>query len=386
MGYIIKKMEDKITFKVIHLSNSSQPRQIELKNVSRDGQMSWIDSSGAETSAPPPLGVLPEKLNLTSSEKYEAIEGGQKVKKARAFGIFSYVSEDKERSIEDTYERARNRVLRQAHLMLKTHQACVYRDEKGNDINPNRWGASVMFELIEESQNVKNKNAFNDKITEAMNKAKALFEGSHEAFVDFCYAYGITKVNITPPEILYNDICQRIIVNPDHFLKTHDAKDNQMLILLRKGLEEMKDDNSTLIGLENGLYVMNGEILGDTEEKVVYHLSTHPKLKEYLMLALGITPDVIVDVVNLSPVSDHPVKSEAKKLMEKGMDQAAVSEMKTKLNFMFNKAKGAISKDPSKKGEVIVELEQKIEENRSKYATLLPYYDEHVSKCRSNSF
>jgi hypothetical protein len=125
---------------------------------------------------------------------------------------------------------------------------------------------------------------------------------------------------------------------------------------------------------------MNGEILGESEDVCVYNLNQQPKLKEWLMLNMNIAPDFKAEVVQLPPVSDHPVQSDSKKLFEKGADEAAISQAKTKINFMFNKAKGAISKDPSKRGEILSKLEEDLQAKRSDYVTLLPYVDKHIEE------
>jgi len=376
---------EKITFRVNALANSNSPKQIELKSVGRNGEVTWIHSSGQDYDLAAPLGVNhePVRLSLASSERYVSNEAGFPTNKTRVFGVFTYVSEEDEAKLP-TYERERNMVLRKAHLMLKTHQACVYRDKTGNDINPNRWGATVAFELVEESQNIKNLNVLNDKITNARTIAKELLEGSKDTFVDFCYAYGLSNVSNTPVEILYNEVCLKISINPDHFISTYESKNNQTLVIIRKSLEHLKEDNTTLISLLNNVYTMNGDILGDTEDAVVYHLNTHPKVKEYLMLQLGISPDAIVKAIELSPVSDHPTQSDSKKLHDKGLNEAAVAQMKTKVNFMFNKAKGAIAKDASKRSDILRALDNDINEKRSVYVEILPYYDDHVDNLMKN--
>lgn len=370
---------EKITFKLVHLSNSSQPRQLKLLSKEINGQTNWIDKQGAEHIVQPPSPELVETLNLNSVETIEVREAnGQIVKKKRTFGLFSYVPEEQEMKL-DTYERQRNTILRKAHLMLKTHMNVAYKDKNGQDINPNRWGATVMFELIEESQNILNENKINVQITEARNIAQELFESGGVPFIDFCYAYGMTNIKSTPPEILFNEINQRITINPEHFLKVYEEKENQVKILLRKSLEHLKEDNTTLISLINGTYTLNGEILGDSEEKVIYHISTHPKIKEYLQTVLGITPEYVVpEVPELPPVSDHPVKSDAKKLFDKGLEEQAVKAMKTKVNAMFNNYATKSQKEPSKKGELLDKLKQDIEDKKSYYIEILPFYEAHV--------
>lgn len=370
---------EKITFKIVYAAQGSTPRQIELKSSDRHGNIEWLDKSGADYTAEPPLGVSPVKLNLTSTEFYTDKNGE---KKKRVFGLFSYVCEKDENEIKDVSERLNNIVLRKAHMMLKTHQACIYRDKTGNDINPNRHGASVMFELIEESQNIQNAVELNNRMSEAMNKAGELLKGDATYFMDFCYAYGIVNVAKSSPEELYNDICQRIIINPEHFLTTFNNKNNQTLVLLRKGLEYLQPDNTTLVSLVNNIYYMNGEILGESEDVCVYNLNQQPKLKEWLMLNMNIAPDFKAEVVQLPPASDHPVQSDSKKLFEKGADEAAVSQAKSKINYMFTKAKTAIAKDPSRRGEILEKLEEDLQAKRSDYVTLLPYIDDHISTCK----
>jgi hypothetical protein len=370
---------EKITFKVIHLANQSSPRQLKLLSKEASGKPFWIDSNGADYSINPPSPDHAESLNLNSVETYEVREAnGQIVKKKRVFGLFSYLPEQEELKM-DVGERQRNLILRKAHLMLKTHMNVAYKDKSGQDINPNRWGATVMFELIEESQNVKNENEYNLKITECRNIAQELFESGGVPFIDFCYAYGMTNIKNTPPEVLFNEINQKIIINPDHFLKVYEEKENQVKILLRKSIEHLKEDNTTLISLMNGVYTLNGEILGDSEDKAIYHLNSHPKLKEYLQTMLGITPEYSVpEVPTLSPVSDHPVQSDAKKLFEKGLDEQAVKAMKTKVNSMFNSFQTKSQKEPSKKGELLEKLKQDLEEKKSFYVEILPYFESHV--------
>lgn len=369
---------EKISFKLIHLSNSSTPRQLKLLSKDANENVIWIDKQGAEFTTNPPAPEFVETLNLNSVENYEVREAnGQIVKKKRAFGIFSYYPEEQEMKLS-AGEKAKNSILRKAHLMLKTHMNVAFKDNKGQDINPNRWGATVMFELIEESQNILNEVKFNGKITEARNIAQELFDGNRTAFVDFCYAYGMTRVEDTPSEVLFNEINQRIIINPDHFLQTFSEKENQVKVLLRKAIEKVTEDNSTLVVLRDGKYSLNGEILGSNEDEVIYYINSHPKIKEYLQTKLGVTVDHIPAVKELSPVSDHPVQSEAKKLFEKGHDEQAVKAMKTRVNAMFNSYQKAAQKDPSKKGELLNKFKSDLEEKRSFYVEILPYFDAHV--------
>lgn len=373
-------MSEKITFKVVYLANGTTPRHIVLKSQDRNGAVEWIDRSGSVYHTPPPPEAKPAILNLNSTETYEVIEMGQKVAKKRVCGYFSYVPESESGKIENVADRTQDTIHRQAHMMLKTHQSCIYRDSTGNDVNPNRWGATTMFELIEESQKILDEVQLNDKINEARQKAEDLYKGSRESFVDFCYAYGLTKVNKTASEVLYNEICQKIIINPDHFLKTYDDKNTETVILLRKALEFEKEPSVSLVSLLNGYYQMNGEILGDSEDKAVYHLNMHPKLKEYIANTIGSPLSFKAEVKELAPVSDHPYISEAKRLQVKALDEQAVKLMKTRINAMFTKANNDISKDPTRRGEILEALKAKLEEKRGDYVTVLPYFDEHVAE------
>ena len=367
----------KITFKVVHLSTSTSPKQIPLKSRDKNGNVEWIDKLGVLHHGAPPADVKPYELGLNTVETYEVVENGVMVKKKRPCGYFTYLTETENLKEENVSDRVMNDIHRNAHLMLKTHQACVFRDKSGNDINPNRWGQTVMFELIEESQNILNQVDNNAKIGSAMEKATQLLS-TPEAFIDFCYAYGMTKIKGRATEVLFNEMCQKILINPNHFLHTFESKVNETAILIRKGMEHDKPEGGTLIHIEKGFYLLNGEILGDDEDKAAYHLNSHPKLKEYLANSLGEQLTYKAEVTELAPVSDHPYMSEAKKLQVKASDEQAVKLMKTKLNAMFTKTNDAIRKEPAKRKELLAALEQRVSEKRSEYATLNSYFESHV--------
>ena len=79
----------------------------------------------------------------------------------------------------------------------------------------------VAFELIEESEEIRKQVAYNSKVTDYGMVAKNMYNESPEAFVNFCYAYGIQNVESTPIESLFNEVIYKISINPDYLSLIH---------------------------------------------------------------------------------------------------------------------------------------------------------------------
>lgn len=378
------KQPQKVSFKVIYNAFGTTPRTIELKSIKKDGKASFINNHGAYFEREPKSDESVATITLTSTE---IVKKGEDTYK-RVYATLSYWREqDVPKGISDS-ERAENTINRLAHEMLKTHHQVIYRGQDGNDINPNRW-ATTMFELVEESQRVLDQVEKNAKIAEAMDVVTDMFRTKRELFIDFCYAYGITNVDKTPIENLYNEVVFKLQLNPFHFFAILNDKNREALVLIKKGLSVQVSENNgetfrTIISVENNYFYFDGEPVASTEQDLIGWLHSNPKKKEYLMQRLGITPSVTSDdIVELPPIGDRDAFTKSEKIAKRTKDEAQIELMQKAVNAHFRKFKNKVKESPEKEGEHEKALYKALEDSRETWAHIVEAYDEY---CKDKKY
>lgn len=371
---------DKITFKVAYLFTGTAPRKLELKKIDKNGNVEFINNVGAVIAREPKPEETVESLTLFTSENYT----WQGEERKRVVGYFSYYLPDEAGHIEGSVDKATNKILYEAHRMLKSHQQVAIKDKNGNDINPNRYGATVKFELIEEGLLTKDKVEENGKMADALAEIKWIYEGDKNEFLDFCYAFGIRPVLNVPVEKLYNEAMLKAQINPQHFFDTRELAEKDIYVLIRKAMETPISEDGigvpkTLISTEGDKYYIDGEIIGYSEQDVMYYLKTNLKQKEYIMNKLGITLATNFPVIELTD-KEPTLNSRQKTDFEKKYHAERVTKMEQSINQSFAKYHKALSKNPEKKGDLVKDLDVELNKKREGYIDVLEAYDEKVAK------
>jgi hypothetical protein len=371
--------DQKITFKICYLYPGMDSKVIELKTTDKKGSVSFLDNSGNRVFRAPVPGEEPVKIVLSSTEKFKFQGDDQK----RVYTTVSYYPESMEGNLEQ-YEITENIVNRRAHEVLKEHQHVVVRSSEGANINPNQNGIP-MFELIEESKLILADVEKNNKVSEAMNIAKDMFQNHPEVFVDFCYSYNIMPIENVPIHVLYNEVIFKIQVDPSSFFSVINHKDATTLTLIKKALLKTTTEGNSLISIKDNFYYLDGEIVGQSEDEVIHFFNRYPKKKEFLMRSLGIAPDVNVEVVPLPPVSENAGLTDTQKEWKKKTDASRLQTMKMEVAKRFKRMQEDKLKNKSEASAIEAKFFEVMRtEIRDKYIDIVDAYDAYVADKKSS--
>lgn len=367
---------DKITFDIVSIYAGNSPRALELLTSTNQGKITWIDNYGSINYRALQKGESPHVYNIDAQESY--IHNGEKA--IRVFKTISYWPSELEGQL-DPESRTANIIARHAHELVKTHQNVIVRGENGGNINPNQSGMSL-FELRETTKITNEKVEKNKKIAEAMFIASDYFTESKKQFLKLCYRYSILPVEGVPVEKLFNEMVIKINNNPDSFFLALNHKTPELLELVRKA-SFYSEETPAIITYEEPFYSMNGVVVGQTEEEVLYNIEKDPKLKEFLYKSMGADlKEQGIVVTELPKESDAIVSTTASQNYQRRTDEARIDEAKKALNYIFNQWKTSLQKSPEKKAELEQKFEAKLLEKRAAFIDLADYYDAEVANRR----
>lgn len=111
-----------------------------------------------------------------------------------------------------------------------------------------------------------------------------------QPLIDICYGLNTSaKPYLKQPIENYNKIEDFINKAPDRFHAFMEKKsESELVVLFRKATMGVASDKEPLIGLQNGGYYFNNNLIGSSEGDAIYYLRTNPKIREYLENALNI--------------------------------------------------------------------------------------------------
>ena len=367
-----------ITFKVAYLHPSSDTRLFTLDKEDRRGNRSFISADGKLFLREPQRGENIATIPMTAVESYKY--NGQD--KKRVYAILTYETDEALLKLMPKNEELKNRLNREAHNFIKTHPQVVYRDNAtGNNRNDEQWG-NALFELIEESQRILDENTKNIKIAKAMAVATDMFENNKEAFVEFCYAYGISPVQDVEIQKLFNEVSFKIQNNPNEFFDVYEYQDKQLLSLIKQAMQVV-DGEDNVIYFKNDFWCMNGEILAADEHPfqtpLVHYFKTHPRDKDYLERKLGVTKEVVLEVKELAPVSEEFVDTIQKKSLDAKTQDHRVRTIKAGITM----AATAYKKSEKRQAD-IDKFNAEIEKLRNKNLDLVEFFDTYSKDKRTS--
>lgn len=361
-----------ITFKVAYLYPSSDTRLFTLEAEDKRGNRSFISTEGLLWRRTPEKGDSIATIPLTAVEEFEY----QGQKKKRVYALIKYETDEKKVKLLSQQEEINNRIHREAHNFIKNHPQVVYKDSAtGNNLNTEQRG-NALFELIEESQRIISENEKNIKIAKAMGVASDMFENNKEAFVEFCYAYGIRPVQGVEVQKLFNEVSFKIRNNPNEFFEVYEHEEREMLSLIKRAMQELDGEN-TILYIENDFWCMNGEILATDEHPfqnpLLHHFKTHPRDKDFLLRKLGITKEVVLEVKELAPVSEEFEDTIQKKSFDAKAHEHKIRKMKATVTNAATKYRKS-----EKRQADIDRLKAEITDARESFLDIVEAYDSYA--------
>lgn len=365
----------KVSFKIVSIYPGTEPKLLSMESVSRKtGGNYFLDEYGKRFDRVPHAGERISNIVLNSVETYE-LNGEQK---KRVFALVEYeigfTSTNKELQLANNLKEAQ-------HAFVKEHNLIKIRDENGNNINPNS-GSMVAFELIEESEEIKKQVIHNSKVTDYSSIAKKMFEESPEAFVNFCYAYGIQNVESTAIESLFNEVMYKISINPDYFNEIYTHKNRKFLSLFNRALETTVNDEQ-IIDFKENYYYFEGSPIGVNVEEAMFYFDKHPVKKQILEMKMQVEPESAIEVVRLPETPVNLTPSEREKLAKEKMDSGRIQGMKMEVGRAINKFNSDINK-AKKEGESTADIEEAFltlkKALRVKYIDIEAAYDSYFEK------
>ncbi len=310
-------------------------------------------------------------------ESVETTEGDENSVNNWNFSLFEYYSAGDEDKVfgEDSEKKIKNQMIRAAHQFCKTHSYMFVKGKDGNNQNHN-LSSTCFFELIEESEDLRNSIDKENKKTEAKNILQQIFQ-NHEEFIDFCYAYNLADISEGNTDKLYKKCLFKIDINPDEFFAVYNHTQKELLITVRKAMEKVIDEqtNQTLIVENSGYYYMNNEALGATEDEILAYFETHPVKKNHLLQQLGMERNMKVEK-KVEGKDEGIELTDAQQRNRKVADENSIQEMGDKISQAFRGYKAGRN---ANNDDVLNEKLEKIKNDYSKYETV---FAEYVEKQR----
>lgn len=365
----------KVSFKIVSIYPGTEPKLLSMESVSRKtGGNYFLDEYGKRFDRVPHPGERISKIVLNAVESYE-VNGEQK---KRVFALVEY-----EIGLATTNKdlQLANNIKEAQHNFVKEHNLIKIKDENGNNINHNS-GSMVAFELIEESEEIRKQVAYNSKVADYSIIAKTMYNESPEAFVNFCYAYGIQNVESTAIESLFNEVIYKISINPDYFNEIYNHKNRTFLSLFNRALETTVNEEQ-IIDFKDDYYYFEGSPIGVNVEEAMFYFDKFPTKKKILEMKMQVEPESAIEVVRLpeTPVNLSP--SEREKLAKEKMDSGRIQGMKMEVGRAINKFNSDINK-AKKEGESTADIEEAFltlkKALRVKYIDIEAAYDSYFDK------
>lgn len=382
--------KNKTTYTVRALYEGTNPLNLSLESVDRNGNHEWIDTTGNLIQTPPVRDQKhPENnsriasLTLLSTES-TPIPGNDEGKSSyKVFVTKSYVPE------EDTVgytleEQIENKIAKQTHRLLKLHPRVVIKNAQGGNENPNQ-SEMATFELIENTKLIKNESVNNDKVIEALSKAQDLRENNPESFIEVCYAYDIAPIDGVPIEKLYNIVHKKILGNPQSFLTVLENQDMKLLAMVKKAQYTNYNEELIIVAGENSFYYFEGEIIGANDDEMIHNFKTFPRKMESFKRKLGMK-EIETTVTRLPEDKSVEPLTDRQKSYDRNEREQRLKRMKADMAGgigVFPRFVKRCRQEPLKKTEHIAQLEQELIERKDKYSDIFDEYSALVIQLRA---
>jgi hypothetical protein len=211
-----------------------------------------------------------ERINIydVSLPSKEPVPG--KENQTRYYGTYKFFDKETESKLKAA-EQSVNRQTRAWYEFLQIHDHVIVKGPDGNNTNMN--DIHSMFELIDITGNTQKMVELNNKKFEAGILLKNLYEESPEAFLDFCYAYGVPDVANLDPATLYNMCVMKMVNNPHYMINIYNNKNRSLLTLIEKALTiNIGSEQEVRYALEireSKVVYMDGEPIAQNRDELV---------------------------------------------------------------------------------------------------------------------
>jgi len=364
----------KVSFKISYLFPGKEPQSCEFLSVDRKtGMTSFIDQNGGLKYRAPDGNEKPLRLSVLSIEDFIY----QGAPKKRVCLYLSYESNAEDVKPGDEVTNARNSAI---HSFVKNHYLFICKNPEGFNIN-NNTSSMPMFELYEESKEIEAKVEKNKKMTEYQNAITEMYEENLQEFVNACFGIGMTNVEKTPVDKLYNELMHRVSISYVPFEKYLEHKNREMVVFLKQCLQTTYE-NELVIRFEHNSYLFEGVVIGNSEEEVFHYFEKNPQKKINAERKLGKHPALALDIVPATEVHE-PHLPTANQMIDAGAkDAARIRNMKLEIESLLTGTKNKIAKlEKAGKGEEAANEERNYEAAkqrlRDKYSDVGDAFDEY---------
>lgn len=344
----------KVSFKISYLFPGKEPQRCEFLSVDRKtGMTSFINQYGGIMYRTPEGSEVPLSISIGSVEDFIY----QGAPKKRVCIHLSYESNAEDIKPGDETKNARNSAI---HSFVKNHYQFICKNPEGININ-NNTSSIPLFELYEESKEIEAKVEKNKKLTEYQNIITGLYEENLQEFVNACFGIGMTNVEKTPVDKLYNELMHRISISYVPFEKYLEHKNREMIVFLKQCLQTTYE-NELVIRFEHNSYLFEGVVIGNTEEEVFHYFEKNPQKKINAERKLGKHPALALDIVPATEVHE-PVLPTANQMIDTGAkDAARIRNMKIEIDSLITGYSKKIAKlEKDGKGEEAAKEERNYE-------------------------
>lgn len=326
----------KVSFKISYLFPGKESQRCEFLSIDRRTQItSFINQMGGIVHRKPESGEEPLSIALTSVEDFTY----QNTTKKRVCLELSYESDADDVNPDFSIQNTRNSAI---HTFVKSHYQFICKNPEGNNINNNTSGMAL-FELYEESKEIEAKVEKNIKLTQYQNIITGLYEENLQEFVNTCFGIGMTGVEKTPVDKLYNELMHRVTISYVPFENYIEHRNREMLVFLKQCLQTTHE-NELVIRFEHSSYLFEGELIGQTEEEVFHYFEKNPQKKINAERKLGKHPALELTIVPATEVHE-PHLPEANQMIDvAAKDAARIRNMKLEIDSLVTGYRKKIAK------------------------------------------
>lgn len=208
-------------------------------------------------------------------------------------------------------ERVKGRKMINLIEYWKLHPMVAHMEYKEGglqQVNPNfltKRNMGVYFVLIDRSSIQDYEFQQNRVKKKALAQLDQVFDEclssrDYQKLHDLCYGLNVSiSPYKTPPKENYNKLEDFINRSPDKFISFVERKSEaRLIVLFKKAHYGVTADKEPLITFKNDSFYFGDEILGKTQEDVVFFLSKNQKVADFLEDALNIKrPAIELDIV-----------------------------------------------------------------------------------------
>lgn len=215
----------------------------------------------------------------------------------RPYAYIEYVIEAEETYIESKEDRVNNYMALRKHQFIVRMMNAHVPDKNGANTNANM--RTPLFDVIDESNNIRMERESNELVTKCLSIANEMVKKDEKGFVDLCYALNIPNIHtIGSTDALYNKVAYLIKNNPVRFDEVYNSGQKSLLAMISRALYQPLANGQTALEIRDGYYQMDNLAIckvisgPGSEDKInaelLHFFNTNPNALKALERKMGV--------------------------------------------------------------------------------------------------